>query len=137
MYESNGSIWLFAISVLMLVAVLAFSILTGFVPYGSPAEVLGTFYSACNSGDFTLAGKLLEPQANRVLTLHIGAVEGGLPEICDTETKHGHLRSVEFLHQEIRGDVGHVRYRLYYEDGSTIEDSQGVVTKHWVWKITP
>jgi hypothetical protein len=26
---------------------------------------------------------------------------------------------------------------LYYADGSAIEESQGLVVKHWVWKIAP
>jgi len=51
MCEMNGKVSLLAISLLMLVAVLAFAILTGFAPYGSPAEVIKAFYSACNSGN--------------------------------------------------------------------------------------
>ena len=42
MCEMNGTISLLAISLLMLVAVLTFAILTGFAPYGSPAEVIKT-----------------------------------------------------------------------------------------------
>jgi hypothetical protein len=137
MCEMKGTIWLYAISVLILVAVLAFTTLTGFVPYGSPAEVIKTFYSACNSGNYSVAERLLVPEANRVLTRHIGAVGGGLREICDEETKQGHLQKVEVLHQEVRGDVAQVRYMLYYADGSAIEDSQGLVVRHWVWKISP
>ena len=83
------------------------------------------------------ADRLLVPEANRVLTRHIGAVGGGLREICDEETKQGHLQKVEVLHQEVRGDVAQVRYMLYYADGSAIEDSQGLVVGHWVWKISP
>jgi hypothetical protein len=139
MCEMNGKISLFAISLLMLVlvAVLAFAILTGFAPYGSPAEVIKTFYSACNSGNYSVAERLLVPEANRVLNRHIGAVGGGLREICDEETKQRHLQKVEILHQEVRGDIAQVRYMLYYADGSAIEDSQGLVVKHWVWKISP
>jgi hypothetical protein len=133
----KGTIWLFAISVLMLVAVLAFTILTGFVPYDSPAEVIKTFYSACNSGNYSVAARLLVPEANRVLTRHIGAVDGGMREICDEETKQGHLQRVEVLQQEVRGELAQVRYMLYYADGSTIEDSQGLVLKCRVWKIAP
>jgi hypothetical protein len=130
MSEINGTIWLFAISLLMLVAVLAFAILTGFAPYGSPAEVIKAFYSACNSGSYSVAERLLVPEANRVLTRHIGAVDGGLRAICDEETKQGHL-------QKVRGELAQVRYMLYYADGSAIEESQGLVVKHWVWKIAP
>ena len=72
----NGTIWLFAFSLSMLVAVLAFAILTGFA-YGSPAEVIKTFYSECNSGHYSVAERLLVPEVNRVLTRHIGAVGGG------------------------------------------------------------
>ena len=133
----NGTIWLFAFSLSMLVAVLAFAILTGFAPYGSPAEVIKTFFSACNSGHYSVAERLLVPEVNRVLTRHIGAVGGGVREICDEETKQGRLQKVEVLHQEVRGDVAQVRYMLYYADGSAIEDSQGLVVKHWVWKISP
>src|ERR1700757_4418682 len=89
MCEMKGAIWVFAISGLMLVAVLAFAILTGFVPYGSPGEVIKTFYSACNNGNYSVAERLLVPEANRVLTRHIGAVDGGLRGICDEETKQG------------------------------------------------
>ena len=121
----------------MLVLVLAFAILTGLVPYGSPAEVIQTVYSACNSGNYSVAGRLLVPEANRVLTLHIGAVDGGLPAICEEETKQGHLQRVEVLHEEVRGNLARVRYKLYYADGTTIEDSQGLVVRHWVWKISP
>jgi hypothetical protein len=128
---------LFAISLLMLIAVLVFAILTGFAPYGSPAEVIKTFYSACNSGNYSVAERLLVPEANRVLTRHIGAVDGGLRGICDEETKQGHLQKVEVLQQEVRGEVAQVRYMLYYADGSAIEESQGLVVKHWVWKIAP
>ena len=133
----NGKISLFAISLLMLVTVLAFAILTGFAPYGSPAQVIKTFYSACNSGNYSVAEGLLVPEANRALNRHIGAVGGGLREICDEETKHRHLQKVEILHQEVRGDIAQVRYMLYYADGSAIEDSQGLVVKHWTWKISP
>jgi len=77
------------------------------------------------------------PEANRVLTLHIGAVDGGLPGICEEETKQGHLQRVEILHEEVHGDLAQVRYKIYYADGSTIEDSQGLVVRHWVWKISP
>jgi hypothetical protein len=137
MSEMNGKISLLAISLLMLVTVLAFAILTGFAPYGSPAEVIKTFYSACNSGNYSVAEGLLVPEANRALNRHIGAVGGGLREICDEETKQRHLQKVEILHQEIRGDIAQVRYMLYYADGSAIEDSQGLVVKHWTWKISP
>jgi hypothetical protein len=137
MSEMNGKISLFAISLLMLVTVLAFAILTGFAPYGSPAQVIKTFYSACNSGNYSVAEGLLVPEANRALNRHIGAVGGGLREICDEETKHRHLQKVEILHQEVRGDIAQVRYMLYYADGSAIEDSQGLVVKHWTWKISP
>jgi hypothetical protein len=137
MSEMNGKISLLAISLLMLVTVLAFAILTGFAPYGSPAEVIKTFYSACNSGNYSVAEGLLVPEANRALNRHIGAVGGGLREICDEETKQRHLQKVEILHQEIRGDIAQVRYMLYYADGSAIEDSQGLVVKHWAWKISP
>ena len=137
MCEMQGTIWLFAISVLMLVAVLAFTTLTGFVPYGPPAEVIKAFYSACNSGNYLVAGRLLVPEANRVLTRHIGAVDGGLRGICDEGTKQGHLQRVEVLQQEVHGELAQVRYVLYYADGSTIEESQGLVLKHWVWKIAP
>jgi hypothetical protein len=117
--------------------VLAFTILTGLVPYDSPAEVIKTFYSACNSGNYSVAARLLVPEANRVLTRHIGAVDGGLRGICDEETKQGHLQRVEVLQQEVRGELAEVRYMLYYTDGSTIEDSQGLVWRGWVWKIAP
>jgi hypothetical protein len=137
MSEMNGKISLLAISLLMLVTVLAFAILTGFAPYGSPAQVIKTFYSACNSGNYSVAEGLLVPEANRALNRHIGAVGGGLREICDEETKHRHLQKVEILHQEVRGDIAQVRYMLYYADGSAIEDSQGLVVKHWTWKISP
>jgi hypothetical protein len=137
MSEMNGTIWLFAISLLMLVAVLAFAILTGFAPYGSPAEVIQTFYSACNSGNYSLAERLLVPEANRVLSRHIGAVDGGMRGICDEETRHGHLQKVEILQQERRGELAQVRYMLHYADGSAIEESQALVVKHWVWKIAP
>jgi hypothetical protein len=137
MCEMNGTIWLFAISLLVLVAVLAFAILTGFAPYGSPAEVIKTFFSACNSGDYSVAERLLVPEANRVLTRHIGAVGGGLREICDEETKQGHLQKVEVLHQEVRGEVAEVRYMLYFADGSALEESQGLVVERWVWKLAP
>lgn len=134
--EMNGSAS-FAVSVSMLVLVLAFAILTRWVPYGSPGQVIKTFYSACNSGNYSVAERLLVPEANRVLTLHIGAVDGGLPGICEEETKQRHLQRVEVLHEEIHGDLAQVRYKLYYADGSSIEDSQGLVVRHWVWKISP
>src|ERR1700756_780286 len=89
MCEMQDTKWLFAISVLMLVTVLAFTTLNGLVPYGSPAEVIKTFYSACNNGNYSVAERLLVPEANRVLTRHIGAVDGGLRGICDEETKQG------------------------------------------------
>jgi hypothetical protein len=134
----NGTILLlFAMCLAMLVAVLAFAMLTGFAPYGSPADVIKTFYSACNSRNYPVAERLLVPEANRVLTRHIGAVEGGLRGICDEATKQGHLQKVEILEQEVRGEVAQVRYMLYYADGSAIEESQGLVVKHWVWKIAP
>jgi len=136
LYEMNGSAS-FAISVSMLILVLAFAIWTGLVPYGSPAEVIKTFYSACNSGNYSVAERLLVPEANRVLTLHIGAVDGGLPAICAEETRQGHLQRVEVLHEEVHGDLAQVRYKLYYADGATIEDSQGLVVRHGVWKISP
>jgi hypothetical protein len=126
-----------AISLLMLAAVLAFAILIAFAPYGSPAVVIKAFYSACNSSDYPVAEGLLVPEANRVLTRHIGAVEGGLRGICDEATKQGHLQKVEIIQQEVRGEVAQVRYMLYYADGSAIEESQGLVVKHWVWKIAP
>ena len=133
----NGTVRLLAISLVMLAAVLAFAMLIGFAPYGSPAEVIKTFYSACNSGNYSVAEKLLVPEANWVLTRHIGAVDGGLRGICDEETKQGHLEKVEILQQEVRGEVAQVRYMLHYADGSTIEESQGLVVKYWVWKIAP
>jgi hypothetical protein len=132
----KGTVSLFAISVLMLVAVLAFTILTGFVPHDSPAEVIKTFYSGCNSGNYSLAERLLVPEANRVLTRHIG-VDGGLQGICDEETKQGHLQRVEVLQQDVRGELAEVRYMLYYVDGSTTEESQGLVLTLWGWKIAP
>ena len=133
----KGILWLFAISVLMLVVVLAFTLGNRLVPHDSPPEVIKTFFSACNSGNYSLAGSLLVPETNRVLTRHIGAVEGGLRGICDEATKQGHLQKVEILQQEVRGEVAQVRYMLYYADGSAIEESQGLVVKHWVWKIAP
>ena len=133
----NGSIWLFAISLLMLVAVLAFAILTRFAPYGSPAEVIKTFYSACNSGKYAVAERLLVPEANRVLTRHIGAIDGGLRGICDEATKQGHLQRIDIVQQQVSGELAQVRYTLYYADGSAIEESQGLVVKHWVWRIAP
>jgi len=120
-----------------LVAALAFAILTGFAPYGSPAEVIKTFYSACNSDNYSVAERLLVPEANWVLTRHIGTVDGGLRGICDEVTKQGHLQKVKIIQQEVRGELAQVRYMLYYADGSTIEESQGLVLKHWVWKIAP
>jgi len=137
MCEMNGTISLLAISLLMLVAVLAFAILTGFAPYGSPAEVIETFYSACNSGNYSVAERLLVPEANWVLTHHIGAVDGGLRGICDEVTKQGHLQKVKIIQQEVRGELAQVRYMLYYADGSALEESQGLVLKRWVWKIAP
>ena len=128
---------LFAISVSMLVLVLAFAILTGLVPYGSPAEVIKTVYSACNSGNYSVAGRLLVPEANRALTLHMSAVDESLQGICEEETKQGHLQRVEILQEEVHGDLAQVRYKLYYADGTTIEDSQGLVERHWAWKISP
>jgi hypothetical protein len=129
MCEMNGTMWLSAISLLMLVAVLVFAILTGFAPYGSPAEVIQTFYSACNSGNYPVAERLLVPEANRVLTRNIGALDGGLREICDEETKQGHLRKVEVLQQEVRGEVAQVHYVRYYADGSAIEETQGLARR--------
>ncbi|HTS09444.1 MAG TPA: hypothetical protein VMP68_28025 [Candidatus Eisenbacteria bacterium] len=137
MSEMNGTVWLLATSVFMLVAVVAFAILTGFVPYGSPAEVIQTFYSACNSRDYSVAERMLVPDVNWVLSHHVGAVDGGLPAICDVETKQGHLQRVEILHQEIRGEIGRVQYRLYYADGSALEETQGLIIKHFGWKIAP
>ena len=134
MYEA---IVLLAISQFMLVAVLAFAVLSGLNPNGSPAEVIKTFYFACNNGNYSVAEQFLVPEVNRVLTRHIGAVDGGLREICDEATKQGHLQRVEILQQDVRGEVAKVRYRLYYADGSAIEDSQGLVAKRWVWKIAP
>lgn len=135
--RNEGHLMLFTISVLMLVTVLAFTTLTGFVPYGSPAEVIKTFYSACNSGNYSVAARLLVPEASRALTRHIGAVDGGLRGICDEVTKQGHLQRVEVLQQEVHGERAQVRYMLYYADGSTIEESQGLVLKRWAWEIAP
>jgi hypothetical protein len=137
MCEMKDTIWLFAISVLMLVVVLAFALGTGFVPYDSPPEVIKTFFSACNSGNYSVAESLLVPEVNRELTRHVGAVDGGLRAICDEETKQGHLQRVEVLQQEVRGELAQVHYMLYYADGSTIEGSQGLVLKRWGWKIAP
>ena len=132
----NGTIWLLTISLLMLVAVLAFVILTRFGgPYSSPAEVIEAFYSACNSGNYSVAERLLVP--DRLLTSDIAAVDGGLQGICAAETKQGHLQKVEILQQEVRGEVAEVRYTLYYADGSALEETQGLVMKHSVWKIAP
>ena len=78
----KGILWLFAISVLMLVVVLAFTLGNRLVPHDSPPEVIKTFFSACNNGNYSLAGSLLVPETNRVLTRHIGAVDGGLRAIC-------------------------------------------------------
>lgn len=135
--DMNEAIWLLAIPLSMLLGVLAFAFLTGFVPYSSPAEVIKTFYSACDSGNLSLAEKLLEPEANRELTRPIGAADGGLRGICDEETKQGHLQKVEILHEEVHGDIAQVRYVLHYADGSATEETQGLVVKHWVWKISP
>jgi len=137
MCEMQDTKWLFAISVLMLVTVLAFTTLNGLVPYGSPAEVIKTFYSACNCGNYSVAERLLVPEANRVLTRHIGAVDGGLRGICNEETRQGHLQRVEVLQEEVHGELAQVRYMLYFADGSTIEESQGLVLKRWIWKIEP
>ena len=137
MSELGDTTWLLVMSVLMLVAVLAFATLTGSGPYASPAQVIQTFYAACNSRDYSAAERTLVPEANWVLAHHIGAVDGGLPRICDLETKQGHLQRVEILRQEIHGEIGRVRYRLHYADGTVVEDSQGVVVKHWRWKIAP
>ena len=127
--------WLLKISLLILAAVVAFAILTGLGLYGSPAEVIKAFYAACRSGNYSVAERLLVP--DRLLTSDIAAVDGGLRGICDAETKQGHLQKVEILQQEVRGEVAQVRYMLYYEDGSAIEETQGLVMKHWVWKIAP
>ena len=133
----KDNILVFAISVLMLVAVLAFIILPGFVPHDSPAQVIKTFFSACSSGNYSAAERLLVPEVNQVLTRQIGAVDGGLRAICDEETKQGHLQRVEVLQQEVHGELAQVHYRLYYADGSTMEGSQGLVLKRWSWKIAP
>ena len=133
----KGILWLFAISVLMLVVVLAFTLGNRLVPHDSPPEVIKTFFSAGNSGNYSLAGSLLVPEANRVLTRHIGAVDGGLRAICDEETKQGHLQRVEVLQQEVHGELAQVHYMLHYADGSTMEGSQGLVLKRWGWKIAP
>ena len=135
--ELDSSRWLLLISGLLLLAVLAVAFVTGFVPYGSPGEVIKTFYSACNTGNYSLAAELLVPEANWALSHQIGAVEEGLSGICVAETKQGHLDRVEIVHQELRGDIARVRYVLYYTDGSTAEESQGLVIKHWAWKIAP
>ncbi len=119
----------------MLVAVLAFTTATRFIHYGSPAEAITAFHSACNSRRYSVAEKLLVPEG--LLTNDIAAVDGGLRAICDVETKQGHLQKIEVLNEEIRGETARVRYRLYYADGSTIEDSQGLVVEHWAWKIAP
>ena len=132
----NDKIWPFAIS-LLTVVVVAFAILSGFAPYGSPAEVIKAFYSACNTGDYSVAERLLVPEANKVLSRHIGAVDGGLRGICDEETKHGRLQKVEVLQQEVHGKLAQVRYMVYYADGIAIEETQGLVVKHWVWRIAP
>jgi Domain of unknown function (DUF4878) len=132
----NGTLWLLTISLLMLVAVLAFAILARVGgPYASPAEVIKAFYSACNSGNYSVAERLLVP--DRLLTSDIAAVDGGLRGICDAETKQGHLQKVEILQQKVRGEIAEVRYMLYYADGSALEETQGLVIKHSVWKITP
>lgn len=119
----------------MLVAVLA--VLGELAPYGSPAEVIKTFYSACNSGNYSVAEELLVPEANRAMTHGTGAVQGGLRGICDLETQGGHLTKVEILKEEVRGNLAQVRYMLYYADGSATEETQGLVVRHWVWKIAP
>jgi len=137
MWEMYDTVSLLAISLFMLVAVFALAILTGFAPYGSPAEVIKAFYFACNSGNYSVAERLLVPEVNRVLTRHIGAVDGGLRGICDEGTKQGHLQKVEILQQEVHGEVAQVHYMLYYADGSALEESQGLVVKRWVWKIAP
>lgn len=134
-WETKETIWLFAISVLMLVGMIAFAIVIGFVPYGSPAEVIKAFYSACNSDNFSVAEKFLVP--DRLFSSDIDVIDGGLRGICDAETKQGHLQRIEVLHEEVRGEEGRVRYKLYYADGSTIEDSQGLIMRHGVWKIVP
>jgi len=131
----KGTVWFLTISLLMLIAVLAFAILAGFGPYGSPAEVIKAFYSACNSGNYSVAERLLVPE--RLLTSDIAAVDGGLRGICDAETKERHLQKVEILQQDVRGQVAQVRYMLYYSDGSALEEVQGLVIKHRVWKIAP
>ncbi len=74
---------------------------------------------------------------DRLFTSDIDAVDGGLRAICDAETKQGKLQGIEVLDEEVRGEAGRVRYILHYSDGSTIEDSQGLIMKDGVWKITP
>lgn len=132
--EMTGTIWF---AILTLLAVLTFAALTRLAPYGSPAEVIKTFYFACNSGNYSVAERLLVPEANRVLNRHLGAVGGGLPEICDEETKQRHLQKVVILHENVRGELAQVRYMLYYADGTTTEDRQWLVARYWVWKIAP
>lgn len=102
----------------------------------SPSDVVKTAYMAANEGNYSEADKYLASEVINALKGGLGPVSGGGAKgLWDEITRKRTIDKVEIVKEEIRGDVATVSYKIYYKDGSNIEESQMVVKERGDWKV--
>ena len=88
------------------------------------------FLMAANQGSYSEAETYCSSSMKNLMAKH-----GGLKELSEKETKNGTVERIEFLSQKLGLRGFNVRFKIYYKDGTSKDDSARVVMEGGSWKI--
>ncbi len=102
----------------------------------TPAEVMKTFASTANEGQYAALEKFLAADTVTWIKSPAGQSAGGVKGICDQWTRKGTIKSFEIVKEEILGDRATVTARILYKDGSVLDpDVTRLIKENGAWKI--
>lgn len=114
-----------------LCAYLAFGLCSvAFAQSDSLSTMYKAFTMAANSGTYSKAEHLLSSRSLQMLRSTIG-----VSRFCRTISRNGTIIRIRVLNDSVSGNEGYLKARVFYQDGTVINDTQRFVKQNGKWKL--
>ena len=85
---------------------------------------------AANAAEYSKAESLLYTDSLKMVKSL-----GGIAKFCDQISKNGSITKIDILDESVRGERGIVKAKVFYKDGTSVNDTQRFRQENGKWKI--
>lgn len=102
----------------------------------SPSNVVKKAYMLANEGKYQETRKYFSSELLKDMKGEEWTKRGGLKGAWDRFTKDGTIEKIEIKEENIFDDRARVKFKLFFRDGSIIEEDEPLKKEDGVWKIS-